>query len=127
MAKSATEVELSWLPPHPQTWNGIILNYTVTCQMIGPVNSNTSVADIGSSFTKALPSPGQPLRNSPDPRLAVLPLSLEHLVIDELEEFHVYTFTAYMANSAGRSTSSNLIIQELPGAGELVHPVPTLY
>ncbi len=85
--------------------------------MLGPVNLNNSVNTINTSFVKALPSPGQHLINNPDPRIVAVPLHREHFVIGGLEEFHVYTFTLYLANSAGRSVTSNPIIQELPGAG----------
>ncbi len=117
-------MELSWLPPPPQTWNGIILNYTVTYQNLGPVNSNSSADKLTTSLTEALPSAGQPLSNSPDPWFAVLPLQPESLVIGDLEEFHVYSFSVHMANSAGRSASSNMIIQELPGAGTYAANLP---
>ena len=119
--ESAMSVKVSWLPPDPQTWNGLILNYTVLYELVGPVNDDSIPSGVRHSGAEALPSPQQPLFNSPDPRVVTQPLHREILVINGLHEYHAYMFTVYMANSAGRSELTTPIIQELPGAGKSVH------
>ena len=62
----------------------------------------------------SIPSIGRPLANDPDPTRVTLPLRNESVVIEELEEFHVYRFVIFYENSQGRSnTSSPVIIQTL--------------
>ena len=112
----ATSVELSWLPPDPQLWNGRITNYTVVYELLGPVGM-TSDNSSQTIMTKAIPTQGNPLANNADPRLASVPLQWERVVVDELEEHHVYKFSVFIANAAGRSGLSMTIIQSLPGAG----------
>ena len=115
----ATQVELSWLPPDPQLWNGRITNYTVVYELLGPV---------GMTFTnsshlitmKTIPTPANPLANNADPRRASVPLQREMVVVDDLQEDHVYKFSAFMTNAAGRSSISMSIIQALLGAGRVV-------
>ena len=116
---SATRVVLSWLPPDPQLWNGRITSYTVLYQLLGPVGM-TSANSSQSIMTKAIPTQGNPLANNADPRLASVPLQWERVVVDDLEEHHVYKFLVFMANTAGRSGMSMTIIQALPGAGRVV-------
>ena len=38
-------------------------------------------------------------------------------VVDDLQEHHVYKFSVFMANAAGRGEMSMAVIQALPGAG----------
>ena len=116
---SATQVELSWLPPDPQLWNGRITNYTVVYELLGPVGM-TSTNSSHTIMTKAIPTQGNPLANNADPRLASIPLEREAVVVDGLQEHHVYTFSVIMANAVGRSGMSITIIQALPGAGLLL-------
>ena len=118
--ESPSSVQLSWLPPEPTFWNGKVANYTVFCELLGPVASvNASTNGITMTFIKWIPSDGQPLANSPDPRVALPPLRQESILIGDLEEYHVYRFSVRMLNTAGQSQASMLIIQELPGRGDL--------
>ena len=112
----ATHVKLSWLPPDPQFWNGRIINYTVVYVLLGPVGM-TSDNSSQTIMTKAIPTQGNPLSNNADPRLASVPLQREVVVVDGLQEHHVYKFSVFMANAVGRSRMSITIIQALPGAG----------
>ena len=113
---SATRVALSWLPPDPDIWNGVITNYTVVYKLLGPVGM-TSDNSSQAIMTKAIPTQGNPLANNADPRLASVPLQQEVAVVDDLQEHHVYKFSVFMANAAGRGEMSMAIIQALPGAG----------
>ncbi len=115
--ESPSAVKVSWLPPNPQTWNGLIVNYTVTYKLLGPVDTNLSNSTVGVDFALALPSPGLIPANSLDPRVASLPIRTETVIVDNLHEYHVYEFAVYLANSAGRSELSNPILQELPATG----------
>ena len=115
---SATSVELSWLPPDPHLWNGVITNYTVTYQLLGPVGiTPTSITDAVSTMSIAVPMQGDQLANNANPMLVAWPLQRETAIVDDLQEYSVYTFSAFIVNSAGRSQTSQIIIQELPGAG----------
>lgn len=116
--QSPSSVAVSWLPPPPTTWNGILTNYTVHYELLGsvvPSSSNESTS--GGDNQKAIPLEQELFNNYPDPHAVVLPLKKEMVVIDDLHEFHVYEFNVIMANSAGQSDVSITIIQELPGAG----------
>ena len=112
---SATSVELSWLPPDPQLWNGVITDYTVVYKQLGPVGMTP--ADTVTSIIKTFPTQGNPLVNNPNSRHATVPLQNETVVLDHLQEYFVYEFSVFMENAAGRSEMSVAIIQELPGAG----------
>ena len=112
----ATQVELSWLPPDTQLWNGMITNYTVVYELLGPVGM-TSDNSSQTIMMKSIPTQGNPLANNADPRLASVPLQRERVVVDNLEEHHVYKFSVFIANAAGGSELSMTIIQSLPGAG----------
>ena len=113
---SATRVVLSWLPPDPEIWNGVITNYTIVYELLGPVEM-TSDNSSQTIMTKAIPTQGNPLANNADPRLASVPLQQEVAVVDDLQEHHVYKFSVFVANAAGRGEMSMTIIQALPGAG----------
>ena len=115
---SATSVELSWLPPDPQLWNGVITNYTLAYKLLGPIGMTPGSADMVTTRNKAIPTPGNPLANNPDPRHATVPLEPEIAILDDLQEYHVYEFSVFIANTAGRSDMSMAIIQGLPGAGK---------
>ena len=112
---SPTSVVLSWYPPRLEYWNGVVVNYTVEINLIGPAGSPNE----GIAFTEfhSIPLPGHPLTNNLDPRLAVLPLQPEAYQANMLHEFHVYSFIMYMYNAAGRSNPSLTIFQEMPGTG----------
>ena len=116
---SATRVQLSWLPPNPQLWNGRITNYTVVYELLGPVGMIS--ANLSQTIVmKTIPTQGNSLANNADPRLASLPLQREVATVDDLQEHHVYMFLVFIANAAGRSGMSMTIIQALPGAGRVV-------
>lgn len=115
---SPSSVELYWLPPATDFWNGKITNYTVVCELLGPVSfANVSTDNIIMTFIKWIPRVGSPLANSPDPKVALPPLKRENVLIEGLEEYHIYRFSVIMFNSAGQSDASIPIIQELPGRG----------
>lgn len=114
---SATRVELSWLPPDPQFWNGRITNYTVVYELVGPVEMITSNTSSLPIMTKAIPAQGNSLVNNADPRLTGIPLQPEVAVVDGLQEQHLYKFSVFIANAAGRSEMSMTVIQAMPGAG----------
>ena len=116
---SATRVVLSWLPPDPQLWNGRITKYTVMYQLLGPVGM-TSANSSQSIMMTAIPTQDNPLANNADPRLASIPLQREVAIVDDLQEHHVYKFSVFMENTAGRSGMSMTIIQALPAAGRVV-------
>lgn len=117
-AASPSSVKLHWLPPSTNYWHGKITNYTVVCELLGPVSfANVSTDGITMTFIKWIPSTGFPLANSPDPKVAFPPLKQESILIEGLEEYHVYRFSVTMFNSAGQSDMSIPIIQELPGRG----------
>ena len=116
---SATQVELSWLPPDPQLWNGRIINYTVVYELLGPVGM-MSANSFHPIMMKTIPNEGNPLANNADPRHASVPLQREMMVVGDLQEDHVYKFSAFMTNAAGRSGISMSIIQALLGAGRVV-------
>ena len=112
---SPTSVVLSWYPLRLEYWNGVVVNYTVEINLIGPAGSPNE----GIAFTEfhSIPLPAHPLTNNADPRLAVLPLQPETYQANMLHEFHVYSFVVYMYNAAGRSNPSHTIFQEMPGTG----------
>ena len=122
----ATQVELSWLPPDPQLWNGRITNYTVVYELLGPVGM-MSANSSHPIMTKTIPAPGNPLANNADPRRASVPLQQEMVVVDDLQEDHVYKFSVFMTNAAGRSGISMSIIQALLGAGRVVDIVHSFF
>lgn len=113
---SATRVELSWLPPDPQQWNGRITNYTVVYELVGPVEITSDNLSLP-IMTKAIPTQGNSLVNNADPRLAGIPLQPEVAVVNGLQEQHLYKFSVFIANAAGRSEMSMTVIQAMPGAG----------
>ena len=115
----ATQVELSWLPPDPQLWNGRITNYTIVYELLRPVGM-MSANSSQPIMMKAIPTQGNPLANNADPRRASVPLQREMVVVDDLQEDHVYKFSVFMTNAAGRSGISMTIIQALLGAGRVV-------
>ena len=121
--ESASSVTVTWLPPDIQFWNGIITSYTVVYELLGPVEEDTGNEE-GSALvpfqtqTITIPRPGLPLVNSPDPRLVSLPLRQESVLIEELEEYHVYSFAVYVENTEGESGPSETAIKEMPQDGK---------
>ena len=115
LVNSSTEVTLSWIPQDPNMWNGIILNYTILCDLLGPIGYD-SVED---NFTTTIKFTNF-TQNTVDPRLASGPPLLESILISHLLEHYKYRFTVYMYNSAGRSKRSMQLVVQLPGAGMCV-------
>ena len=119
---SATSVEIRWLPPPTDSWNGIIRNYTIYVEHVESVHStaNSSQELHNLSFTQVHPSRDSPLYNNGDPHLVSLPLQFESIIISNIQESQVYQFSIVMANLAGWGEESLPIIQELPGSGEFI-------
>ena len=121
VVESASSVTVSWLPPEVQLWNGVVTEYTVVFENHGPLQYITGEGSGLSPLmqqTVSIPSPGQQLTNSPDPSLVSLPLKIESVLIEGLEEYHSYSFAIYLANSEGTSPLSEAAIQETPEAGK---------
>ena len=117
---SPISVRLSWLPINPSGWNGILTSYTVQYERQGPAGSLNTPVESYVTSTASIPSlPEHPLANSPDPRLATLPLTQESLLLEELEENYVYEFTVYCINSAGSSQTSNPVTITMPSSGNI--------
>lgn len=101
-------------------WNGVIQYYTVYYEVLGSVDEISDPDDFGSdpgsgveplmSDSIMIPSISRPLANNPDPTLVTLPFGNESVVVEDLEEFHVYRFMIYYENSQGRSNSSAPVI-----------------
>ena len=116
--ESSSSVRLSWLPITPNGWNGILTSYMVQYERQGPAGIlDTPIASYVTS-TASIPSlPEHPLANSPDPRLATLPLRQESILLEGLEENYVYEFTVYCVNSAGSSEISTPVSTTMPSSG----------
>ena len=116
--KSPTSVTVSWLPPDPQFWNGVITSYIIVYELMRRVDEENS--DITPIKTEEFmhPQPGEMFANDPDPRVsAYLPLQFESAVIDKIEEFYVYRFSVLVQNSVGESDVSNQYYISMPPAG----------
>ena len=72
---------------------------------------------------------GQSLANDPDPTRVTLPLRNESVVIEGLEEFHVYRFVIFYETSQGRSNSSPPVIVQtfVSGKNKLALIVINIY
>ena len=117
---SPSSVSLSWLPIPPSRWNGILSSYIIQYQRQGQAESTDTPASEYVTLSASIPSlPEHPLSNSPDPRLATLPLSEEMLLLEGLEENFVYEFTIYCENSAGRSETSDAVSIVMPPSGRI--------
>ena len=119
--KSPSSVRLYWTPPDIQFWNGIITGYTVVYENHGSLegeNEGSSGLTPFMSQTIFIPQSEQQLVNSRDPRLVSLPLRPESAFIDELEEYHLYSFAVYQENSEGVSLLSESVTQEMPEDGK---------
>ena len=122
---STTSITITWLPPSPSLWNGIVLSYTVEYQRQESPDLNNPPEPYITS-TSSIPSlPQHPLANNPDPRLVTLPLVEERLHLEGLEENYVYRFTVYFENSAGRSEVSAPVQVRMPSSGRHILPDDT--
>ena len=123
--ESTRSVRVSWLPPNIEYWNGVVTGYAVIYVNNGPLDGSP-VEDDGSGsglspltvHMISVPPPGYLLSNSPDPALVSLPLKTESVVIENLEEFHSYSFTVYQENSEGIGPLSMTVIQDTPEDGK---------
>lgn len=119
--ESPTSVRISWLPISPSGWNGILTSYVVQYERQGPAGSVNTLVESYVTSTASIPSlPEHPLANSPDPRLATLPLTQESLLLEGLEENYVYEFTVYCINSAGSSEMSSPVTITMPFSGKIL-------
>lgn len=116
---SSSSVELSWMPPQRDTWNGIFLSYSIITLSHGPNNVSAS-EDPGFSWANStvhiILVEEHTWRNNPDPRF-YNELVAEVMTVDELHEFFTYQFTVYVTNSAGDSDPATSNVIEMPGAG----------
>lgn len=108
---SPSSVLVSWQPTDRDNWNGVIQRYTITYDRLRSVD-DTSVSEgsgMGNLFVDSIsiPDAGQRLLNNPDPTLVTLPLRREQVVIEGLEEYHVYQVTVYYETSRGQSEQSS--------------------
>ena len=128
---SPTSVRISWLPISPSGWNGILISYIVQYERQGQAGALNTPVESYVTSTASIPSlPQHPLANTPDPRLATLPLALESLLLEGLEENYVYEFTVYCINSAGSSEMSNSVAITMPSSGNkllLLHNIIYTY
>ena len=126
---SPTSARVSWLPINPNEWNGILTSYIVQYERQGPAGSLNTPVESYVTSTASIPSlPEHPLANSPDPRLATLPLTQESLRLQGLEENYVYEFTVYCVNSAGSSEMSTPVTVTMPVSGSKTNTcMDTLY
>ena len=116
--ESSTSVHLSWLPIAPSGWNGILSNYIIQYERQGPAGLLDTRTESYVTSTASIPSlPEHPLANSPDPRLAILPLRQESVLLEGLEENYVYEFIVYCVNSAGSSERSSPTSTAMPSSG----------
>ena len=120
--ESASSVTVSWLPPDVQFWNGAVTSYTVVYENLGAVHGNTDEDSSGLkpflTQTISIPQPGLPVVNSRDPSLVTLPLRAESVLIEQLEEYSIYSFAVYQENAKGVSLLSEAVLQEMPQAGK---------
>ena len=58
----------------------------------------------------SIPTPGTSLANNQDPRIASLPLKIEIVQLEDLQESFTYRFTIFAENDAGRSVGSTPIL-----------------
>ena len=123
--ESARSVTVYWLPPDVKFWNGVVTSYTVVYDNMGTLQGDTDEENSGlapfMSQTISIPRPGQQLVNSLDPQLVSLPLRLESVLIEQLEEYHLYSFAIYQENAEGVSMLSEAVTQEMPEAGKHQH------
>lgn len=112
---SPTSARLHWLPGSQDTWNGIITRYTIQYSLLRQVSTNEHATNM--LVTQVAHAPSGQLSNNPDPTLATSPLVWEEIEIEGLKAYHVYSFSVYSENSAGQSTSSDIMELSLPYTG----------
>ena len=119
---TSSSVYVSWLPPDIQFWNGVITNYTIVYVNLGVVQGSMDGDNVDQmpivTSTASIPQPGQTLVNSRNPTFVVLPLKQEGVFIDQLEEYHMYSFVVYQTNVKGAGPFSAAVIKEMPQGGK---------
>ena len=109
-------MRLSWLPGNPDTWNGIITNYTVEYSILHQVSSTEQLDSVFT--THVLHKPQSQLRNNPNPTRVTRPLTREYIEVQELKPYFEYTFSIYFENTVGRSELSEPLYVNLPYTGK---------
>ena len=88
---------------------------------MGLVGGNTD--DEGSGLQpfimQSITISGLQLENIQDPGVVPLPLTPESVLIEQLEEYHIYSFVVQQANAEGASLLSESVLQEMPEAGKV--------
>ena len=115
MIESPTTVVVSWYPPIVQEWNGLLTGYIVMYELITSADLQDVPATLQSTIS--IPTTGSSLANDQDPRTVSLPLEMETVQLDDLQESFTYRFTIFAENDAGRSVGSIPVLQEMPEAG----------
>ena len=115
--ESATQVELTWIPPARITWKGVIQYYILTITRLAPVGDDGRASMDDGTYLKETTVHVPPTSNHPDPSLASDPLMTELYTKDGLEENFRYSFKLALANSAGIGPSSAALMQNMPEAG----------
>ena len=124
---TSTSVRLAWYPPHPDSWNGEVIKYTVLSTLIETTESLENATNTP-QLSFSIPSFGQPLMNINDPVRVTLPLKQEMVLINELDEFSTYQFLVFFETSAGRSTNSeDLEVKTLSDSKTVVLAIIVLY
>ena len=139
---SPSSVNVSWLPTNKDNWNGPIQQYTVEYKLLQSADNASAVesSGMGPFYTLgsiSIPNNQQELVNNPDPTQATLPLNRESVVVQDLQEHHIYQFTVYYENIKGISKPSVAVTQETSVSGmkllsnvlgyELINNVRHLY
>ena len=122
---SSSSVNLTWIPPPRESWNGILTSYTVIAHSHGPNNiSSSEVMEIQlenttltESMSRKFPVEGNGWANNPDPRFIYTALVAEEVTMNALHEFFMYEFTVFVSNSIGDSGSVTSSIIHMPGTG----------
>ena len=121
---SPSSVNVLWLPTSKDNWNGPIQQYIVEYQLLRSADNASAVesSGMGPFFTGSISIPNnkQGLMNNPDPTQATLPLNHESVVVQDLQEHHIYQFTVYYENIKGISEPSIAVTQETSVSGMLL-------
>ena len=119
---SPSSVNILWIPPPRESWNGILTNYTVISHSHGPNNISVSrdlELHLANDTLVGFTSKEYLIEeNNPDPRFLYTALVPEELTIEALNEFFTYEFTLYVSNSVGDSDPVSSPTIQLPGVGK---------
>lgn len=126
---SPSSVQLSWILPPRESWNGVITNYTVITHSLGPNNMSSAMDDIESQLTNSTSSErifsikDNRWSNNPDPRFYFREVATEEIIVENLNEYFTYCFSMYMSNSAGNSNRVESSTVQLPGTAPTGYPL----